>query len=178
MGLWLAGCALAAAASLAVAPADGRVEFHADSSLHPVDGAARQFTGHLDTDALVGDLDVMASSLATGLGPRDSRLVSWCLEAPRFPSIHLAVARISGAVEGLRAAAGSGGVTLEGTLTIRDVVREVTIPATYAWEGSNLRLKGRYAMKWTDWNVPDPSIVLSTVAPEMNVTFDILARPS
>jgi polyisoprenoid-binding protein YceI len=178
MGLWLAGCATAMATVLGVGAEDGRVEFHNTASLHAFDGQARRYAGQLDTAALVGDLTVEAASLSTGLGPRDSRLLSWCLEAVRFPSIHLAVARITGAVEGLQRAAGTGGLTLQGTLTIRDVVRDVAIPATYAWEGPNLRLKGRYDMKWTDWNLPDPSTVLSTVAPEMDVTFDVLAKPS
>jgi hypothetical protein len=33
-------------------------------------------------------------------------------------------------------------------------------------------------MKWTDWNIPDPSILLSTVRPEMAVVFDLVAGPS
>ena len=173
--LW--ACVPAMAATLGVAPADGSLVFHASSSLHPIEGVAREYSGTLDTDALRGTLDVVSRSLTTGLGPRDSRLLSWCLEATRFPNIHFEVTEIVGAIAGLRAASGAGTVSLDGTLTIRDIGREVNIPATYAWEGPNLRLKGRYEMKWTDWNIPDPSIVLSSVAPAMDVGFDIVARP-
>ncbi len=176
MALWLAAWAEAAAAVLAVSSGDGALGFHNTATLHAFDGSARTFDGQIDTAALTGRLSVQAASLTTGLGPRDSRLLSWCLEAPRFPTIELVVSSITGAVEGLRAAAGAGTVTLVGTLTVRDTTREVAIPAAYAWEGTNLRLNGRYELAWPDWNVPDPSIVLSKLDPDMVVTFDLLAR--
>lgn len=178
MGLWLAACTTALAAALGVEAGSGRVAFQLASSLHPVEGQARSYSGHLDTDALTGELTVDATSLTTGLGPRDSRLLAWCLEVTRFPTVALVLARVDGAVADLRKGAGSGAITLFGTLTIRDVARDVSIPATFAWEGDKLRIKGRHEMKWTDWNIPDPSTLLSTVAPEMSVSFDVLARPS
>ncbi len=178
MGFVAITCATALAAVLDVEPGGGRLSFQLASSLHAVDGQALAFRGQLDTDTLAGALEVDAAALTTGLGPRDSRMSWFCLEAPRFPVIQLVVQRVEGAVAGLRAGAGAGAVTLTGLLTIRDVVRPVAIPATYAWEGENLRLKGRHDMKWTDWNIPDPSTLLSTVSPDMSVTFDVLARPS
>ena len=138
---------------------------------------------HLDRVLHPDELRALAEALPLALSimlrrsPRDSRLLTWCLEVARFPTIELSVTRIDGAIDGLRAGAGTGTVTLHGTLTLRDLTREVAIPAAYAWEGPNLRIKGRYDMKWTDWNLPDPSTVLSTVAPDMYVRFDVLGRP-
>jgi polyisoprenoid-binding protein YceI len=178
MGFLLIACATASAAVLGVAPGAGRLTFQLPASLHTVDGEAEGFVGTLDTDTLRGSLTVDAASLTTGLGPRDSRMTWYCLEAPRFAAIQLDVTAIDGAVAELRSGAGTGALTLTGTLTIRDVARPVAIPATFAWEGDNLRLKGRHAMKWTDWNIPDPSTLLSTVGPELTVSFDLLASPS
>jgi polyisoprenoid-binding protein YceI len=175
--LWIA-CGAAWAAVLAVAPDRGTLGFELPASLHAVSGRAPAFGGTLDTDALTGALTIDAGALTTGLGPRDSRMTWHCLEVARFPTIALAVNRIDGATEGLRAGAGSGAVTLEGTLTIRDVTRPVAILASYAWEGDALRLRGRHALAWTDWSIPDPSTLLSTVSPELTVTFDVLASPS
>ena len=69
-------------------------------------------------------------------------------------------------------------MTLAGTLTIRDVVRPVSVPATYAWEGDDLRIKGRQALAWADFGVPDPSTLLAQVRPEVTILFDLVARPS
>jgi len=178
MGLWAALCASAAATVLGFGPGDGRLSFELASSLHPIEGQALAFTGSLDTDTLLGALTVDANGLTTGLGPRDSRMGAWCLEVARFPTIAFTVAQIEGDVAGLRSGVGTGRLSLLGTLTIRDVAAAVAVPATYAWEGQNLRIKGRHDMKWTDWNIPDPSVLLSTVRPEMAVVFDLVARPS
>lgn len=178
MGFLSIACATAWAAALAVAPGGGTLTFELPASLHVVEGRALVFDGKLDTDALTGALTIDASALTTGLGPRDSRMTWHCLEVARFPTIALVVTGIDGAVDGLRAGAGSGAVTLEGTLTIRDVTRPVAILAAYAWEGDALRLRGRHALAWGDWSIPDPSTLLSTVSPELTVTFDVLASPS
>jgi polyisoprenoid-binding protein YceI len=178
MGLWLAMCAVAAATVLDFGPGDGRVALRLVSTLHEFEGQALGFAGQLDTQARTGSFTVDAGSLTTGLGPRDSRMLSWCLEAPRFPAITFVVTGIAGGLRELASGAGSGSLSLTGTLTIRDVTRDVVVPATFAWEGDKLRIKGRHEMKWTDWNLPDPSTVLSTVSPDMAVVFDLLARPA
>lgn len=178
MGLVLIAMATASAAILGVEPGSGRLAFSLPASLHTVEGQALAFAGKLDTERLTGTLTVDPTALTTGLGPRDSRMVGHCLEAAEYPTIQLVVTRIEGAVAGLRSGAGAGAVTLTGTLTIRDVERPVAIPATYAWEGDNLRMKGRHDMKWSDWNIPDPSTLLSKAGSELTVSFDVLARPS
>ncbi|MDP2309192.1 MAG: YceI family protein [Pseudomonadota bacterium] len=178
MGLFFALCAVAAAAVLGFGPGDGRVEFQLSSTLHEIEGEALGFAGQLDTAARTGTLTVDAGSLTTGLGPRDSRMLAWCLEAPRFPAITFALSSIEGGQTGLASGVGSGSLSLRGTLTIRDITQALVVPATFAWEGDKLRIKGRHDMKWTDWNLPDPSTVLSTVSPDMAILFDILARPA
>ncbi|MFN7144212.1 MAG: YceI family protein [Myxococcota bacterium] len=178
MGLLLIVMSTVSAAVLGVEPGSGRLAFALPSSLHTVEGQALGFSGKLDTDRLNGRLTVDPAALTTGLGPRDSRMAGYCLETARYPTIELVVTRIEGAVAGLRSGAGAGTVTLSGTLTIRDVERPVAIPATYAWEGDNLRMKGRHDMKWSDWNIPDPSTLLSKAGSELTVSFDVLARPS
>ena len=105
MGFLLIACATASAAVLGVAPGAGRLTFQLPASLHTVDGEAEGFVGTLDTDTLRGSLTVDAASLTTGLGPRDSRMTWYCLEAPRFAAIQLDVTAIDGAVAELRSGA-------------------------------------------------------------------------
>ncbi len=165
------------AAVLAVSPGDGRLGFTLESSLHAVEGQALAFSGQLDTSALTGQLVIDAPGLTTGLGPRDARMSWVCLEAQRFPAISLVVSDIDGSVKGLRSGAGTGAIQLIGALTIRDVTRDVAVAATYAWEGETLHIQGRHDLRWADWNIPDPSTLLSIVSPDVVVTFDVVARP-
>jgi polyisoprenoid-binding protein YceI len=171
-------CLAANGAVLGVSPGSGRLGFELQTSVKPVSGEALGFSGSIDTDALTGTLSVDATALTTGFGPRDSRMLTTCLEVARFPAIQLVVASIEGDIAGLRHGAGTGAVTLAGTLTIRDVVRPVSVPATYAWEGDDLRIKGRQALAWADFGVPDPSTLLAQVRPEVTILFDLVARPS
>jgi polyisoprenoid-binding protein YceI len=175
-------CLPAFAADLAVSDADGAITFHNVASVAAFDGRARTFSGRLDPAARTGELVVAAASLTTDLAPRDVRLTHTCLETERFPEIRFTLADVQEA-EAARAAGsfaggvGSGMVTLQGRLTIRDTTLDVEIPAIYAWEGANLHLKGKYDMEWTAFRIPDPSILVSRLSPQMSVAFDVVARP-
>ncbi|MFZ5477969.1 MAG: YceI family protein [Myxococcota bacterium] len=156
--------------TLSFTEADGRIGFTAEGSLGAFEGRATDFGGAISPATGAGELIVPAGALTTGLGPRDSRMLRWCLEAERFPEIRFT---LTGGPLGE-----GGGAVLKGRLTVRDVTRDVEIPATFSWEGPNLRLQGRYEMDLRDWNVPDPAVVLATMDPTFAVTFDVVARPS
>lgn len=167
----------ALAAPLSMAPADGQIGFRASASLHDFDGRAESFTGAFDPAAGVGQLVIPVVGLRTGLGPRDSRMQEFALDRLHFPEVRLSVDRVSGTLDALRAGQGGGTLNMAGTLTIRDVSRPISVPATFAWEGEALRLTGALPLRWTDWGVPDASTVLSTLGPELTITFDVLGRP-
>jgi polyisoprenoid-binding protein YceI len=152
--------------------APAALTFHNSSTLGDFQGAAG-FTGQLDTRALKGVLTVPAAGLVTGNGPRDTRLRSFCLEVARFANIVFQVTGVTGDAATLQSGAGSGTVSLQGALTVRDVTRTVTVPASFSYDGAVLHLAGRYDLRWADFGVPDPSVVMSTLAPDMYVAFDL-----
>lgn len=153
------------------------VTFHNGSTLGDFSGTA-QIAGFVDPVARRGMLDIPTASLSTGSGPRDARMLAYCLEAPRFPTIHFAVTTITGDVAALKAGGPAGTVTLVGALTIRDVTRTISVPASFAYDATGLKLSGRYDLLWGDFGIPDPSVVIATLAPEMYVSFDIVAATS
>ena len=165
------------AADMGFTAGTSTVEFHNYSSLHDFDGKAKAFSGRFDPATGAGELTIQTDSLTTFLGPRDARLAGHCMEPARFPTLTFRVASVAGDTVALAAGMGNGSIRLVGELSIRDATRAVEVSAAFAWEGANLRLKGRYDLKWGDYGVPDPSIVLSTLYPDMNVTFDVLAQP-
>ncbi len=154
----------------------GKVDFDMTASLHGITGSAKAFSGEVtidDAKPVSGKYVFQANSITTNLNVRDSRMHNYCLEVERFPTVEFLIRDVTGDVEGLRSRTGSGSLVLKGTMTVRSTAREVDITSSYNWtpEGK-LRLSGNHELKWSDYGVPDPSIVISTLYPEMRFSFD------
>lgn len=150
--------------------------FHNSASLHEIDGVVKTFSGTFDSDAGTGELKVQAASLTTNLGPRDSKMHSFCLESGNFPGISFKVTGVEGG-EALNSGAKKGRVKLTGALTIRDVTKNVVVASTFTRVDGSIHLNGKYAFKWGDYNVADPSIIISTLYPDMSVAFKLALKP-
>jgi hypothetical protein len=166
-------CTNADASNYAFSQANGSITFHNKASLHEFDGQAKSFSGSLDTAAGTGSLTVRASSLTTNFGARDSKMHESCLESGTYTTIKFAVSSIGGDAAGLQSGEGSGTVTLKGTLSIRSISHSVAITTNYTYNEGALRLQGNYPMKWGDYGVPDPSIFVSKLYPDMTVGFNV-----
>ena len=151
----------------------GSVQFFNEASLHKFDGEAPDFKATFDTEAMTGTLVVQTKTMTTHLFPRDSKMRSYCLEVKKYPTITFNLTGMEGNTAAMAAGAGSGSVILRGTLTIRDTTLPVSFPATYSVSTNELSMKGSYAFKWTDFNIPDPSIIVSTLYPDMSVEFNV-----
>lgn len=170
-------CTNADAATYAFTQGNGSISFHNKASLHEFEGRAQSFSGSLDTDAGTGSMTIQASSLTTSLGPRDSKMHDFCLESATYGTVSFSVSSIGGDTAGLQSGEGSGTITLNGTLTIRSVGQPVGISTNYSFDGGALRLKGSHAMRWGDYGVPDPSIIISKLYPDMSVRFNVNLQP-
>lgn len=175
--MWTLLAATAAAASFTFADADGSVGFHAVSSLHEFDGAARTFQGTFDPASGKGQVVVGVAGLTTGIGARDSRMVYTCFDAAQWPELRFTVASVEDPAGVLVAGQGHGNVVVQGTLRIRDVDEDFTIPAEVVWEGANLRVRGAFSVVWADYGIPDPSILISKLRPDVTVRFDLVGKP-
>jgi polyisoprenoid-binding protein YceI len=152
----------------------GSIHFEMEASLHRVPGTVTSFTTELNLkDSITGKVVVQGAGIKTGIGVRDKRMYSFCLETDRFPTIEFEVRGAKGDTEGLLSKEGTGSVNLHGQLKIRSTTRDVVIPATYTWSDGQLQLSGTKQIKWTDYGVPDPSILISTLYPDVSVSFDM-----
>lgn len=154
----------------------GSVQFFNEASLHKFDGTAPDFVASFDTDSMTGSLVVQTKTMTTHLFPRDNKMRNMCLEVDTYPTITFRLNGIEGNTDALASGTGSGAVTLKGTLTIRDVTRTVAFAATYNATADSLTMNGAYAFKWTDFNIPDPSIFVSTLYPDMSVQFNVTMK--
>ncbi len=163
---------------MALTPAPGGgLRFEVGSSAGAVVGHADVFSCTIDPEAGTGQLDVDATSLGTGHGPRDQRLLVFALDVAAFPAISFLARRIEGSLDALAAREGSGALRLAGALRIRDVTMEALVAATFQWESGTLRLRGEHPLALADFGIPDPSVVLARVEPTLRVQFDLAGSP-
>jgi len=161
---------------------DSDVGFHMVTTLHEVDGDCRSFQGEIDVGQKAthtGKVTVQTNAVTTFIDIRDETMHTDVLEVEKYPTAVFDIKAIDGDLEGLDSKKGSGDVVLKGQLTIKTVSKDVEIPVTYTWdEAGNLSLDGQLATQWTNWNLPDPSILISTLYPEIDIKVDVTAKKS
>ncbi len=152
----------------------GSLDMEMVASLHDVPVEANSFTTELIIgEDITGKLVVQANSLKTGIGMRDSKMYEYCLETDKYPTVTFEMRGVTGDAEGLKSKKGTGKIKLHGKLTVRSTTRDIAVPTTYTWKDEQLHLKGTAELKWTDYGVPDPSILISTLYPEIKLSFDL-----
>jgi polyisoprenoid-binding protein YceI len=164
------------------------IQLKMDASLHEINGKAQKFQGHFDIgkEKSTGELKIQADSLTTFLGVRDEKMHESVLQVTNFPNIVFNIHSIEGIGKNpltdekpqIHVQSGSGEIKIHGSLTVSRVSQEVSIPAAYRWEDGSLRIIGSTTIKWTDFNLPDPSIIISTLYPPVDIKFSLYASPS
>lgn len=142
-------------------------------------GEARLTPGSVSPASLT--LDVRAASLAETRDvftePQkkiiDGELRDIVLEPDKYPEITFKSTDVSVEPRG-----GVFRIKLGGDLTLRGVTRHVVIPAEVTLEGSDLRARGEFDIKRSDFKVPATSAFHGTVRvrDKLKVSFDIVAR--
>ena len=162
----------AQAAKYSFGTSGSTVTFHNVASLHAINGEVEDYNGSFDSSTGTGSFVVKTKSMTTNLGPRDKRMHSYCLESDKFPTIQFDVSGVDG-LETMNSEAKRGKVTLQGKLTIRDVTKPISVPTAFVKMGNDMSLQGQFDFKWTDYDVPDPSIFISTLYPDMSLKFSL-----
>ena len=103
----------------------------------------------------------------------DGELRDIVLEPDKYPDITFKSTDVS-----VDARGGVFRVKLGGDLTLRGVTRRVVIPAEVTLEGQDLRARGEFNVKRSDFKVPATSAFHGTVRvrDRLKVSFDIVAR--
>ena len=157
----------------------GQVKFDVGSTLHNVPGDITRFTTELNLGEQVsGNIVMQSESIKTGINVRDQRMYTYCLDTEQYPTISFEIRSVTGDVDGFTSNAGTGDVNLHGTLSIRSTQRDVVVPATYNWTDDGLRLDGGAKVNWSDFGVPDPSILISKVQPVIDLNFELKMKKS
>jgi len=177
--LLLAGCSLlggassAAAGDLVLDPAASQVAFLLPATLHKVHGSFQLVEGRIAFDlashAASGRIVLDARSAQTGLASRDRNMRTKVLASERYPEIVFEPERLEVARRGAEEAR----VTLHGQVEIRGLRKPLEIPADVTRAGDELRIQADFQVPYVAWGLPDPSVFVLKVAPEVSVHLDV-----
>jgi polyisoprenoid-binding protein YceI len=97
------------------------------------------------------------------------------LEVDKYPEIVFK----SSNVVATRTGEGHYDALISGELTLHGVTRNVAIPAKLVFNADNLRARGDFSVRQTQYNIKPVSIAAGTikVKDEVKFSFDIVARP-
>ncbi|HEY0546282.1 MAG TPA: YceI family protein [Pyrinomonadaceae bacterium] len=140
-------------------------------TLDAINPASLQFT--VRADSLAETRDVFTEAQKQIINKEIRELV---LETAKYPEIIFKSAE----VKGKPISGGQFEVQIGGDLTLHGVTRHISIPATVTVSGRDLRARGEFYIKRSDYNIKATSALHGTirVRDKLKFTFDIVAHQS
>jgi polyisoprenoid-binding protein YceI len=162
---------------LTLDPAQTKVHWMVDSTLHTVRGtfALKSGTVHFDPvkGKAGGEIIVLAASGESGNSGRDGRMHREILESAKFPEVTFRPEQIEGKV----AMTGASDVRLMGIFSIHGADHELTAQvhaelagghSAETWTGT-----GKFEVPYVSWSMKDPSNFLLKVKPVVSVEVEM-----
>lgn len=121
-----------------------------------IDGTTGKVTGSIGIKGAVnGTVVIDAASFDSGIGKRDEHIRE-ILETGKYPAIEFAVTSVEPVTPG-DVSSYAGSKTVRGSLTVRGVTKEVSIPVTVKAEGESFIIDGAVEVKYTDFGIEPPT---------------------
>jgi polyisoprenoid-binding protein YceI len=158
---------------LTLDPAQSKVHFNVESTLHTVHGTFSVKSGTVRFDPQTGkaggEIVVNATSGDSGSNSRDARMHKEILETKKYPDAVFHPSQIEGQV----ASIGACDVKLRGTISLHGADHELTalIHANLAsdhWTGT-----AKFEVPYITWGIKDPSNLFLKVRPVVNVELEM-----
>jgi len=153
------------------------VSFVVDSTFHTIHGTTKNLEGgvHLkdkhDPLSIVVDLTIQVKTFDTDWDSRDEKLQE-CMASDVFPIASFTSRRLSDSCKPVVIdITGRCSGTLAGTLTMRDVSREVELPVEIVKEKASYLISGSLPVQWADYNIEDPSILIAKLDPTVIISY-------
>jgi polyisoprenoid-binding protein YceI len=158
-----ASLALAQQRTFTLDPAQTKVNFTVDSTLHTVHGGFCLKRGSMQFDnatgAASGELVVNSASGESGNDGRDKKMHKDILESPKYSDIIFTPQHVKGAV----ANAGKSNVEVEGILTMHGKSKPVTMPLEVQLQDGSGSVDGSFSVKYQEWGMKNPSTFILRV---------------
>jgi polyisoprenoid-binding protein YceI len=154
-------------------PAQSKVHFTVDSTLHTVHGtfALKSGTVHFDpaTGKAGGEIVVFATSGESGNSSRDNRMHKEILETAKYPDVVFRPKQVEGKVT----STGASDVKLHGVFSIHGTDHELTAVVHTELRGDHWKGTGTFEVPYIQWGIKDPSNFLLKVKPVVNVELEM-----
>jgi polyisoprenoid-binding protein YceI len=177
-GLMSASFAHAQQKTFTLDPAQTKVNFTVDSTLHTVHGDFRLKRGTIlfdnATGTAGGELVVDSTSGESGNDGRDKKMHKDILESPKYSDIIFTPRHIKGTV----AAEGKSNVEVEGLLTMHGKSNPVTMPLEVQLQGGAGSAEGSFSVKYQEWGMKNPSTFILRVNNKVEIHVHAVGRLS
>ena len=163
----------AAQLSLAVEPAQSKVHWVLDTTLHTVHGTFALKRGELrfepDLSKASGEIVVDATSGVSGNDSRDKKMHKEILESSRFSEIVFHPDRIDGKVS----LQGASDVQVHGVFSLHGSDHELTLPIHAEVSGTSWKGTGKFSVPYIQWGLKNPSNFLLKVKPDVEIDLEL-----
>jgi len=169
--------ATASAVTLSIDPAESKVHYTVDSTLHTVHGTFNIKRGSITFDPAggkaSGEIVVYATSGDSGNSSRDERMHKEILETKKYPEATFRPTQVERAVT----LAGGFDGKVYGIINLHGQEHEIisTVHAEMAadhWKGT-----AKFDVPYIQWGIKDPSNWLLKVKPVVNVELEMVGTP-
>ncbi|MBN8548924.1 MAG: YceI family protein [Deltaproteobacteria bacterium] len=168
----------------ALSPANTKVTFEVDSTWHLVEGQAKQIEGRVwledpkDPKSVRAKVSLPVAAFDTDSENRDEKMRK-VMHAEAAPAV---VFTFSETAAGICAPDSVSETTpcrfeMPGKLSISNVEKDIVVHAQIAKQGSAYQITGVAGLKWADYGVEDPSILIATLDDDVKVEFTVTLNP-
>jgi polyisoprenoid-binding protein YceI len=144
-------------------PAQTKINFTVDSTLHTVHGDFRLKRGAIQFDnttgAATGELVVDSASGESGSDGRDKKMHKDILESPKYSDIVFTPQHVKGTV----ANEGKSTIEVEGILSMHGKSKPVTMPLDVQLQNGTGSADGSFSVKYQEWGMKNPSTFILRV---------------
>jgi polyisoprenoid-binding protein YceI len=160
--------------TLEVDPAQSKVHYTVDTTLHTVHGTFALKKGsavHFDPEngKAGGEVAVYATSGDSGNNSRDERMHKEILETAKYPDAIFRPSQIEGKV----ARDGASDVKLHGVMLLHGGEHDVVVQVHAEVAGDRWKGTAKFDVPYIQWGIKDPSNWLLKVKPVVNVELDM-----
>jgi len=157
-------------------PAQTKVNFTVDSTLHTVHGDFRLKRGSIQFDNATGqaggEIVVDSTSGRSGSDGRDKKMHKDVLESPKYSDIVFTPQHVKGTV----AAEGKSQIEVEGTLTMHGKSKPATLPLEVQLQGGAGTADGSFTVKYQEWGMKSPSTFILRVSDKVEIHVHATGR--
>ena len=157
-------------------PAQTKINFTVDSTLHTVHGDFQLKRGSIQFDnatgAASGELVVDSASAESGSDGRDKKMHKDVLESPKYSDIAFTPQHVKGTV----ANEGKSTVEVEGILTMHGKSKPVTMPLEVELENGSGSADGSFSVKYQEWGMKNPSTFILRVNDTVHIHVHAIGK--